>query len=139
MKIIITIKDTDNIIGLKEDIAMQFEGVADIVSIDTADVGPKSEEGAECPICHGTGRIGTTNWLTKNMTKKQIAEEKAQAIAEHEQYIKTEVAREIFEEIEKAHDECIWIDITTRIGYLQQTKFEDKLAELKNKYTEGQE
>ena len=50
--------------------------------------------------------------------------------------IKTEVAREIFEEIEKAHDECIWVDITTRIGYLQQTKFEDKLAELKKKYTE---
>jgi hypothetical protein len=49
--------------------------------------------------------------------------------------IKTEVAREIFEEIEKAHDECIWIDITTRIGYLQQTKFEHKLTELKNKYT----
>ena len=49
---------------------------------------------------------------------------------------RAEVAREIFAEIEKAHDECIWIDITTRIGYLQQTKFEHKLAELKKKYTE---
>lgn len=34
MKIIITIKDTDNIIGLKEDIAMCLERVADIVRID---------------------------------------------------------------------------------------------------------
>ena len=34
MKIIITVKDTDNIIGLKEDIAMRLEGVADIVRID---------------------------------------------------------------------------------------------------------
>jgi hypothetical protein len=67
----------------------------------TADVVPKSEEGAECPTCHGTGRIGTTDWLTKNISKKQLAEEKAQAIAEHEQHIKSEVAREIFEEIER--------------------------------------
>ena len=34
MKIIITVKNTDNIIGLKEDIAMRLEGVADIVRID---------------------------------------------------------------------------------------------------------
>lgn len=43
MKIVITVKDTDNVIGLKEDIAMRLEGVADIVRIDTADVAPKSE------------------------------------------------------------------------------------------------
>lgn len=48
------------------------------------------EDGAECPICHGTGRIGTTDWLTKGISKKQLAEEKARAIAEHEQHIKTE-------------------------------------------------
>jgi hypothetical protein len=34
MKIIITLKDTDNIIGLKEEIAMRFEDVADIIRID---------------------------------------------------------------------------------------------------------
>ena len=34
MKIIITVKDTDNIVGLKEDIAMRFEGIADIIRID---------------------------------------------------------------------------------------------------------
>lgn len=34
MKIIITVKNTDNIIGLKEDIAMRIEGVVDIVRID---------------------------------------------------------------------------------------------------------
>lgn len=78
---------------------------AEIVPIQiietTADVVPKSEEGVDCPTCHGTGRIGTTDWLTKNISKKQLAEEKAKAIAEHEQHIKTEVAREIFAEVEK--------------------------------------
>ena len=34
MKIIITVKDTDNIIGLKEDIAMRLEDLVDIVRID---------------------------------------------------------------------------------------------------------
>ena len=34
MKIIITVKDTNNIIGLKEDIAMRLDGVTDIVRID---------------------------------------------------------------------------------------------------------
>ena len=43
MKIVITVKDTDNVIGLKEDIAMRLEGVADIIRIDTADVVPKRE------------------------------------------------------------------------------------------------
>ena len=32
-----------------------------------------SQEGAECPTCHGTGRIGTTDWLTKNISKEQHA------------------------------------------------------------------
>lgn len=34
MQIVIKTKDTDNIIGLKEDIAMRLEGVADIERID---------------------------------------------------------------------------------------------------------
>ena len=97
----------------------------------TADVVPKSEEGAECPTCYGTGRIGTTNWLTKNISKKQLAEEKAKAIAEHEQYIKTEVAREIFEEIKEigSFGEPI-------VDYICMSF--DELAELKKKYTEGE-
>lgn len=92
--------------------------------IPTADVVPKSEEGAECPTCHGTGRIGTTDWLTKNISKKQLAEEKAQAIAEHEQHIKTEVAREIFDDLQSL--------LIMRIGVTQA------IAELKKKYTEGE-
>lgn len=46
MKIIVTVKNTDNIIGLKEAIAMRLEGLADVVRIDVADgndVAPKSE------------------------------------------------------------------------------------------------
>lgn len=34
MKVIITVNDTDNIIGLKEEIAMRLEGVTDIIRID---------------------------------------------------------------------------------------------------------
>lgn len=94
-----------------------------------ADVVPKSEEGAECPTCHGTGRIGTTNWLTKNISKKKLAEEKSKAIAEHEQYIKTEYAREIFAELEmKAPFFC-----ENQIAY---EHFNEELSELKKKYTE---
>jgi hypothetical protein len=40
MYIIIKVKDTDNIIGLKEDIAMRLEGIADIERIDV-----REEEG----------------------------------------------------------------------------------------------
>lgn len=92
----------------------------------TEDVVPKSEEGAECPTCYGTGRIGTTNWLTKNMTKKQIAEEKAKAIAEHEQHIKAEFASEIFAEIEKYFDS----------DGLSVFMLREEFFELKKKYTD---
>ena len=34
MILLIKVKDTDNVIGLKEDIAMRLEGVADIERID---------------------------------------------------------------------------------------------------------
>ena len=37
MFIIVKVKDTDNIIGLKEDIAMRLEGVVDIERIDVID------------------------------------------------------------------------------------------------------
>ena len=37
MLIVIKAKDTDNIIGLKEDIAMRLEGVVDIERIDVTD------------------------------------------------------------------------------------------------------
>lgn len=37
MKIIITVKDTNNIIGLKEDIAMRLEGIADKIIFDIED------------------------------------------------------------------------------------------------------
>lgn len=116
----------------------------EVEAIPTADVVPKSEEGAECPICHGTGRIGTTDWLTKNIYKKQLAEEKAKAIAEHERHIKTEVAREIFEEIEKTIRAAL---VLVGFSYKHNVKemeckkecYEDFLgyiAELKKKYTE---
>ena len=88
----------------------------------------QSEEGAECPTCYGTGRIGTTDWLTKNISKKQLAEEKAKAIAEHELHIKQDYAREIFAEICSVEHEGGFVVLTAR-----------ELAELKKKYTEKDE
>ncbi len=104
-----------------------------------ADVVPKCDEGAECPTCHGTGRIGTTDWLTKNISKEQLAKEKAEAIAEHELHIKQDYAREIFEEIENAlfNNHCLdeWSDYPTP-HYYEELK--DDIAELKKKYTVGE-
>ena len=111
-----------------------------IESQPTADVVPKSEEGAECPTCHGTGRIGTTDWLTKNISKKQLAEEKAQAIAEHEQHIKAEVARAIFAEIDGYINRNLSLLAGTiesseiRFGFMTLLRVQDYLAELKKKY-----
>ena len=50
---------------------------------------------------------------------------------------RAEVAREIFEEIEKTADACIeseWL----RGSWFNMSKFKESLAELKNKYAEGQ-
>ena len=105
MKIVITVKDTDNVIGLKEDIAMRLEGVADIVRIDTADVVPKSE-------------VDMSQHLLKDAWKRI---EELDELCGELQKSKTEVAREIFEELE-------------RIGLV--LPYDDYL-ELKNKYTEG--
>ena len=107
-----------------------------LIQAPTAEVVPKSEEGAECPTCHGTGRIGTTDWLTKGLSKKQLAEEKAKAIAEHEQHIKTEVAREIFEEIEKLH-----LHVTNEFDLRRydelKKKYTGKNSENKKEVTDG--
>jgi hypothetical protein len=50
---------------------------------------------------------------------------------------RAEVAREIFEEIEKTADACIeseWL----RGSWFNMSKFKESLAELKNKYAEGE-
>ena len=92
----------------------------------TADVVPKSEVEELNRECESLGK--TVNEASELIRKLKGKVEQA----------KQEVAREIFAEIEEAHDECIWVDITTRIGYLQQTKFDHKLAELKEKYAGDQ-
>ena len=46
-----------------------------------------------------------------------------------------DVAKEIFAEIKKAREDCIWIDPSTNIGYLKHHLFELKVAELEKKYT----
>ncbi len=50
--------------------------------------------------------------------------------------IKAEVAREIFEEIEKAREDCILT--VDDMPYFQLSKFKKNIAELKKKYTEEQ-
>ena len=122
MKIIITVKDTDNVIGLKEDIAMRLEGVADIVRIDTADVVPKSEVErlqAEVDQLHALLECGVFANSVEDW-QKFLNEKRA------------EVAREIFEEIEK---------FIVRRMIAECTLIDDRLitdiAELKKKYTEA--
>lgn len=53
----------------------------------------------ECPVCHGTGKIGTTDWLTKDMTAKQLAKEKEEAIAEFNAKIRAEAVKDFAEKI----------------------------------------
>ena len=122
MKIVITVKDTDNVIGLKEDIAMRLEGVADIVRIDTADVVPKSEVErlqAEVDQLHALLECGVFANSVEDW-QKFLNEKRA------------EVAREIFEEIEK---------FIVRRMIAECTLIDDRLitdiAELKKKYTEA--
>ena len=127
MKIVITVKDTDNVIGLKEDIAMRLEGVADIVRIDTADVVPKSEvEKLERTVKYLEG-------VCESLPDK----------------VKAEVSREIFEDIENVIDNELqnnykvlpqfefsnelWNKMSGRIEALKEIC--DFIAELKKKYT----
>lgn len=56
---------------------------------------------AECPICHGTGKIGTTDWLTKDMSAKQLAKEKEKAIAECNAEIRSNAIKEVFDKLEE--------------------------------------
>ena len=55
----------------------------------------QNKEGAECPSCHGTGRIGTANWLIKGMTKRQIAKEKAEARDEYVRELQIATAEDV--------------------------------------------
>ena len=92
------------------------------------DVVPRSEEDAECPACHGTGRIKTSDWLIKHLSKKRLAEEKAKANAEYEQHIKAEVAREIFAELD-SFVKLLCTDNDDMLIY----------SEIRKKYLEGSE
>ena len=82
--------------------------------------------------------IGIARACVKEANGEMVdqAAEIADVLLENDYRKSSDVAEEIFREIEDAHEECIHIDPTTNIGYLLQTKFVHKLAELKKKYTE---
>lgn len=63
----------------------------------------QKKDGAECPTCHGTGRTGTTDWLTKGMSAEQIAEKKAKAIAECNTEIRAEAIKEVLQKVKKTN------------------------------------
>ena len=69
---------------------VKFKAKFNVKDLPTLNIPPESEEGAECPTCYGTGRIGTTDWLTKNISKTQLAEEKAKAEAEEKARLERE-------------------------------------------------
>ena len=134
MKIVITVKDTDNVIGLKEDIAMRLEGVTDIVRIDTADVVPKSEveelltrlNNVYVAIDIAEGDVYRLE--KENEELKDTNQHLFEFIAE----VKREIARDIFEEIDK-----ILLFGTEHICSSDYSFYRD-YAELKKKYTEEQ-
>ena len=142
MKIVITVKDTDNVIGLKEDIAMRLEGVADIVRIDTADVVPKSEVD-KLKIEIEALKIANEKMYAANKEQRaeidsflesvdELQADKADVTYFKKQLIanaKSEVAMEIFEEIEK-----YWIKSDILPDCVRLVDL-DKIAEPKKKYT----
>lgn len=77
MILLIKVKDTDNVIGLKEDIAMRLEGVANIERIDVnADVAEVrhgewflldecSNEGVYCSVC--TKKVYRTEYANQKL------------------------------------------------------------------------
>lgn len=123
--------DADALLERMKRTPRYFDLKFDIEEMPTADVVPRSNEGAECPVCHGTGRIGTTDWLTKRISKEQLAKEKAEAVAEYDRHLKAEVAREIFEELDGNAD--LLFDGYRNILVITEKDF----VELQNKYTGG--
>ena len=68
--------------------------------------------------------------------ERELLQEELDALISNYTECMKNYAREIFTEIERIHEECIYIDPTTNIGSLKVLKFERMLAELKKKYTE---
>ena len=79
--------DADALLERMKRTPRYFDIKYDIEATPTADVVPRSNEGAECPICHGTGEIGTSDWLTKSIAKEQLAKEKEEAVAEYDRQL----------------------------------------------------
>ena len=94
-----------------------------------------SQEGAECPTCHGTGCIGTTDWLTRGIDKEKLAKEREETLAEYEAQKKRDMAREIFEEIEEAlfNNHCLDDGTDYPIPHYYE-ELKDDIADLKKKY-----
>ena len=98
--------------------------INELSKLPTADVVPKSEvEALECEIARLRNSILPSYY-------QACSEEEAIKIGK--EYGKQEVAREIFEEIEKILIDSAYIPDCARFVDI------DKLAELKKKYTEGE-
>ena len=69
---------------------------------------------------------------------KELYDMDTEALIKAREKTEVEVAREIFEEIEKAYERSFWID-NDNIGHFQRFKLDQYLAELKKKYTEEKE
>lgn len=87
---------------------------------------------AVCPICHGTGCIGTTDWLTRGIDKEKLSKKREEALAEYEAQKKRDVAREIFEGVKQ-------LIIQYRKGNISEYWLFIKIEELQQKYeSEGE-
>ena len=47
----------------------------------------------ECPTCYGTGKLHTSDWLVKGITKEQLAKEKEEAMREAIDFFKKEAIK----------------------------------------------
>lgn len=104
--------------------------VSSIENFPTADVVPKSEWNRIYTELEGL----KSSTLPRLRLDLQMANTK---VAEADM-AKAEVAREIFEEIEKAYERSFWID-NDNIGHFQRFKLDQYLAELKKIYAEEKE
>lgn len=135
MKIVITVKDTDNVIGLKEDIAMRLEGVADIVRIDTADVVPKSEvarleQDVTRLVQENEDLKDSNEHLAVMLEETKIELEVMRGAANSYKMHYENLARKIFMDIDRVVEKY-------SMGDIEYPAFLNIIAEFKKKYTEG--
>jgi hypothetical protein len=113
----------------------------------TADVAPRAEVDEliyklECLLCHATGgKLSKYTYDLKTMetvVTDYINESYSEGVEDGYKDGAAEVAMEIFEEIEKTVNACVVDESLFKPAYFEFRKFNEQLAELKNRYTDAE-